>query len=128
MPDFNLTDDEFETLRDLFSDHGSDCPYTDSDKLQALGEKLGILQPIPEPTPEELKRREEFRNSPYGLMMSELMKSANATMARMLIDQQRDSAFMSGEQWGKDAKIGTTLKIRLPADYIVSNGPKIDEV
>lgn len=120
MPNFELNDEEFETLKDIFSDHGSDCPFTNSEKLQALGEKLGILQPTPPPTEEELKRREEFRNSPYGLMMSKLFKQSNASLAKMLIEQQRGNAFISSVQWGEGgAKIGTTLKIRLPNDYLV---------
>lgn len=115
---FELNDDEYETLKDIFNDWGSDCPYTDTNKRQALGEKLGILDPIPEPTEEELKRREEFRNSPYGLLMSKMMTSVNYSMDEML----KNNVFMRGSQWdSNDTKIGTTLKIRLPNDYLVEN-------
>lgn len=120
MKTFELTDEEFETLEEIFDDHGSDCPYVDCGQFQALGEKFGILEPIPPPTEEELKRREEFRNSLLGKLTREMFVKANESMVKMLIEQQRDW------QWWNDdfsnAKIGTTLKIRLPNDYVASDG------
>lgn len=121
----NLTDDEFETLRSLFDDYGSDCPCTDSEKLQALGEKLGIVEPVPPPTEEELRRREEFCNSPYGRLMSELFKQSNEFMALTAAEAMKDNAFMRGTQWPK-GKIGTTLRVRLPSNYVVTNGPPLN--
>lgn len=112
---FELTDEEYQTLKDIFDDWGSDCPYTDCDKRQALGEKLGILEPIPPPTEEELKKQEEFRNSPTGLMLAALMKQSNHFMQKIAEDLIKDNAFMSGEQW--EDKIGTELKIRIPNNY-----------
>lgn len=117
MKTFELSDEEFEILKDLFSDHGSDCPYTDSNKLQALGEKFGILEPIQPPTEEELKRREEFRNSPFGLMMSKMLVSINMSIVEDIL---KPNALI--ENFGKEgAKIGSTLKIKLPNDYTVGN-------
>ncbi len=128
---FELTDDEFQTLKDIFDDWGSDCPYTDTNKRQALGEKFGILEPIPEPTPEELKRREEFKNSEFGLFISKMFSDCNSTMSKMAAEAMKDNAFVQGIQWpdefGKEgAKIGSVLRIKLPRDYNIITDTKLD--
>lgn len=112
-----LTDDEFKILKEIFYDHGSDCPCTCSEDFQALGEKLGILEPIPEPTEEELKRREEFKNSPYGLLMSKMLVQTNKEMAKFLIDGLKENAFLKNIK--TDLPIGTKIKIRFPNNHIV---------
>jgi hypothetical protein len=95
MKSFELTDDEYSTLREIFYDHGSDCPVTCSEHYQALGEKLGILEAIPEPTEEELKRREEFRNSEAGQLISKIFSDCNSLMSKMAADIMKDNAFKS---------------------------------
>lgn len=69
-----FTDDEIETLKEILSDWGSDMPCADYAKVKALGVKIGVWEEEKPPTEEELKRREEFINSPYGLLMSKLLK------------------------------------------------------
>jgi len=112
-----FTDDEIEIIKEVFSDWGSDMPCTDYDKVRGLGIKLGVWEEEKPPTEEELKRREEFRNSPYGLMISKLFSQTNDyfnKMAEELVDQK---AFMDGEQWGDGAEIGTKLRIKFPKDF-----------
>lgn len=113
---FELNDDEYETLKDIFNDWGSDCPSVDTNKFQALGEKLGILEPIPEPTEEELKRREEFRNSDAYKQITELMKSSNHFLENMAKDliNRKPLEILYGQ-----LKINPNIKIRLPNDYLV---------
>ncbi len=106
---FELTDDEFQTLKDIFDDWGNDCPYTDTKKRQALGEKLGIFEPIPEPTPEELKRREEFAEK-----MKPIMEASNYLLEGMI--KKNIDILYGKKEW---SPIGTKLKIRLPNNYIV---------
>lgn len=73
-----FTDDETETIKALIEDRGFEYSLTsDFDKVWALGVKLGIREPILPPTKEELKRQEEFRNSPMGLKLSEVFKKSN---------------------------------------------------
>lgn len=111
----NFTEAEIETIKSLLLDHGSDCPDTDSDALQALGEKLGVYKPIEPPTAEELKRREELANSPAGKMMRELFEATNRNLAQSMADQIVDLSFFDGQQWGD------TLRVRLPNDYQVKD-------
>lgn len=118
MPTFELSDAEFDLLTEIFDEHGSDCPYIDSDAMQALAEKLGIWGPIPPPTEEELKRREEFANSPNGKLMRDLMLKTNESLAKHMLDCIPN--IYSGEQSADpNIKIGTTLRIRLPNDFTV---------
>lgn len=109
---FELTNDEFETLKDIFNDHGSDCPYTDSAKLQALGEKIGILEPIPEPTEEELKRREEFAKR-----MRPILEASNYLLEGVIKDLIKPN-ILYGEM---KLPIGTTLRIKLPNGYVTKD-------
>lgn len=118
MKTFELSDEEFETLRDIFNEHGCDCPSVDCGQFQALGEKFGILEPIPEPTEEELKKREEFKNSPFALKMTELFKQTNKLLVQKFIEEQKEWKWWDEKNWG-DLKVGTKLKIKLPNDYIV---------
>ena len=119
-----LTSEELETLKELFNDWGSDQPYADYAKVRALAEKLGFWEPEPDPTEEELKRREEFINSPIGKIMSELFKRNNEFIAKTLLDRKLDVKFTKGDadnnyQWND--KIGSSLRIRLPNDYVVKD-------
>lgn len=109
-----FTDEEIETIKDVLNDWGSDCPGTDSNKVRALQVKLGLREPELPPTEEELKRREEFAKSPYGLMMSNLFIQTNDYYTKLAKEY---TEFYSGEVWGDDAKIGTQLRIRLPKDF-----------
>lgn len=108
MPTIELTDDEFATLRDAFDDVGCDCPGVDWDKFKALGVKLGFWEAEKPLTEEELKRREELANSPYGKMMAELMKTTND----YLIDN-KDMLFYRTGEWDTISN----LRIKLPNDY-----------
>lgn len=130
MKTFSLTDDEYKTLSQIFDDVGNDCPNVDSDKMQALGEKLGILKPIPPPTPEELKRREEFANSDFGKAISRLFANANEHIAKALLEHEADLGFVMSDrtnnyQWPENLKIGDTFRIRLPKDYVVKDENKL---
>lgn len=61
-----------------------------------------------------------------------LFQNSNAFIEKM----DREYEFYNGEQWSKDEldvfakrggqKIGDVLRIRLPNDYIVSDGPSLD--
>lgn len=108
----DLTDDEFDTLKDIFNEHGSDCPSVDCDKMQALAEKMGIWEPKPPLTEEELRRREELRKGPL------------ADFAKMLF--RPNMLWQDGLWFNKvfsedvsNAKIGSQLRVRLPQDYAV---------
>ena len=109
-----LNDEELETLNELFNDWGSDCPDADYDKVQALAEKFGFWKPKQPPTEEELKRREEFANSPLGQLTRDIVKRAYETIGKQLLEQKE--LFDK-----KDAEIGSTLRIKLPNDYQVKN-------
>lgn len=137
-----FTDQEIETIKALIRDHGCDYSLeTDSAEYQALGEKLGVLAPEPIPTAEELaeqaKRREEFAKSPMGLIMSEMLTRSNKYMAGIIARDMEifQSNVENGFQWPvrlinpdgstEDVPIntvGSTLRIRLPNDYIDSKG------
>lgn len=110
-----FTDDEIETIKALILECGSDCPDVNWDKRQALGEKLGCLDPIPEPTEEELQRRKEFRESPTGVMLTGMFSRCVNYAARDLIEQQADFNFARDVFWGtKEIKPGDVLRIKLP--------------
>lgn len=112
-----FTDQEIETIKSLLLDHGSDCPDTDSDAVQALGEKLGVREPIQPPSAEELKRREEYAKSPAGKMMNELIATTINNMARNLANDIFTTPKLIN-QIGSDG-VKSTLRIRLPNDYTV---------
>lgn len=115
MPTFELTDDEFDTLREAFNDVGCDCPGVDWDKYKTLGVKFGFWEAEKPPTEEELKRREEVANSPFGIMMKELF---NNTCENIFHDTVK---FFEGEQWDTKNTIGSQLRIRLPNDFNVKD-------
>lgn len=110
-----FTDDEIEILKEILSDWGSDMPCADYSKVHAIGVKLGVWEEEKPPTEEELKRWEEFANSPYGLFMSKVFNQSNEYFDKIAQDVMRDNAFVFGEQWSD--KIDTTLKIKLPDDW-----------
>lgn len=98
-------------------DVGCDCPGVDWDKFKALGVKLGFWEVEQPPTEEELKRREEFRNSPFGKSMSDMWQRANVNLAEMFA---RDIEFYNTSKW----PIGTDLRSKLPNNYRIN---KIEE-
>lgn len=134
-----FTDQEIETIKALIRDHGCDYSLeTDSVEYQALGERLGVLDPEPVSTPEELaeqaKRRAEFENSPMGIILRECWAVTNKRFAEALAQDMKfwQSDAENGYQWPirlinpdgstKEAPINTvrsTLRIRLPNDYVV---------
>jgi len=113
-----FTDDEIETIKSLICEWGSDCPNTDSDKVQELKYKLSLEK---RPTPEEIAEQEErnliFRESPFAKQMAEILNNQNSYMEKMAQDLTRDNAFFTGVQWGNKDLVGSALKIRLPKDY-----------
>lgn len=112
-----LNEQEIEIIKELIADHGSDCPYLDSDRLRPLAEKLGVWEPEKPLTEEELKRREEWANSPYGKIMSEMLTRVNKNIVDNLLN---NNMFYDDKLWNKkEYKIGTTLKIRMPNNYQV---------
>lgn len=104
----------YNTLREAFDDVGCDCPSVDGDKLKALGVKLGFWEAEKPPTEEELKRREEFANSPYGKMMAKLMKRTNDYLIDKFLE---DMSFYQGAQWNTRSD----LRIKLPNDYNIKD-------
>ncbi len=113
----DLTDDEFALLTDIFNEHGSDCSGVDSGKMRALAEKLGIWESIPPPTAEEKERWEKFRNSELGQLTQKLFARVNEQLANQMIENFH---YYNDSDWNKPgAKIGTSLKIRLPKDYTI---------
>lgn len=126
-----FTDQEIETIKTLIRDHGCDYSLeTDSAEYQALGEKLGVLEPEREMTPEELKRQEEFANSPMGIAMRGMFETANKKMVELIGKEFLDRQFWEGEQWptsflqispdGITKEVPINLvRVRLPKDYAV---------
>lgn len=114
-----FTDDEIETIKALISDHGCDYGLSaDWSKIQALGEKLGCLDPIPEPTAEQLERDRQFRESPNGIAMTEMLKRSNDAMAAMMLEQKSDFNFFRDVAWGtKKIKPGDVVRLNLPDDF-----------
>jgi len=112
-----FTDEDIEIIKEVFSDWGSDMPYADYNKVRVIDVKFGVREEEKSPTEEELKRREEFAKSPYGLEMTKLFSQTNDyfnKLAEELVDQKE---FFESPQWGDNAKIGTQLRIRLPKDF-----------
>jgi hypothetical protein len=96
-----FTDDEIETIKALIEDRGFEYSLTsDDDKVWALGVKLGIREPILPPTEEELKRREEFKNSPLGLKISEILNQSNEKLKKLNEQYKSGFDFTSGITWG----------------------------
>ncbi len=123
---YSFTDEEIETIKSIICEHGSDCPYTDSDKVDELKYKLDLAK---RPTAEELaeieKRRKEFAESDLGKLTIAAFERSNALFLAQQKEWDKDAAFINVSQWGKeDFKIGSTLRIRLPIDYNINNKPK----
>lgn len=119
MPTIELTDDEMETLRDAFNDVGCDCPGVDWAKFKALGVKLGFWEAEKPPTEEELKRREEFANSPLGKLTKEMFARSNEQLMQAYA---KDLLFTEGQQW--EGEEFARLRIKLPNDYQVTQKEK----
>lgn len=116
----NFTDQEIETIKSLIRDHGCDYSLeTDSAEYQSLGEKLGVLEPQRKFTDEELaeraNRREKWENSDFGKLMKDMQRGLIESMSKQVLAK----SFFDGQQG--DAKIGSTLRIRLPNDYVVKS-------
>lgn len=106
-----FTDDEIETIKSIISEHGSDCPGTDSDKVLELEYKLGLsVRPTAEEIAEQERKRKEWAESPYGKQMTEILNASNY----LISDIYTNVDVLFGV---KDFKIGSTLRIRLPNDY-----------
>lgn len=114
MPTIELTDDEFETLREAFDDVGNDCPGVDLDKFKALEIKLGFREAEKPLTEEELKKREEFNNSSYMKQMRELIAASNHLLKDIVFS---DIDVLYGQK--NISPIATELRIKLPNDYSV---------
>ncbi len=122
-----FTDEEIETIKEVFQDWGNDCPYTNYDKVHAIGVKLGIWEEEKPPTEEELQRRKEFAESPMGVVMSKMFKRANDYYTKPVLEKNEALKFMKGDaanhfQWPEEfakesVKIGSKLKIRMTSDY-----------
>ena len=109
-----FTDDEIETIKSLISEWGSDCPDTDSDKVQELRYKLGLsIRPTTEEIAAREKRYDEIRNSPYGKQMAEIMSASNQYLEKMAEDILGPNVLFDKT----DFKIGSTLRIKMPTDY-----------
>ena len=113
-----LSDQEIELVRRLIQDLGSDCPDLSCDEIRPLAEKLGVWEPEKPLTPEQIKQREEWANSPYGKAMSEMLISANKHMAELVM---QENPLLDALLDKKPGKIGSTLRIRLPNDYAVKS-------
>lgn len=119
-----FTDEEIETIKEIICEHGSDCPYTDSNKILALQIKLGLKKNYSNWSPEDAARRMEFKNSPFAQQMSKLFADANSYADKVVADILNDKNFFCGEQWDKASKIGSELRIRLPIEYNLKNERK----
>lgn len=71
-----FTDDEIEIIKEVLADWGSDCPSTDYKKVQAIGVKLGVW--------------EEFKNNPYGQVMSKILNQSNEYLDNMAQNLMRE--------------------------------------
>jgi hypothetical protein len=116
-----LSDKEVDLVRRLISDWGTDCPELSMSEIQPLAEKLGVWEPEVPPTPEEIKRREEFMKSPAGLAIAELFDRSNRQFAEDEAEKLMTKNYLSGVQWGE---IGSDVKVRLPLGWLVTNGSK----
>ncbi len=74
------------------------------------------------PTPEEIERNRQFAESPLGKACIGMFKRANDKFVKELTEQKSAAEFFAAEQWAS-REIGTTLKIRLPNDYTLIDGP-----
>ena len=119
-----LSAEEIEIVRELISDWGSDCPALCSDRLRPLAEKLGMWEPELPPTPEELARREEFRNSPMGEKISEMFRRNNEHFVKSLLEHKTDCSFTKSDE---DNNYQWPIRIRFPNDYVVSDDSTLKE-
>ena len=115
-----LTPDEIEVVKALISDHGSDCPALSCKELRPLAERLGVWEPELPPTAEELAQREAFAQSPLGKQMIEMFRQCAKSLAKMETERLLTKSFFDEPQW----KVGDTLRIRLPKEYIVKSIPR----
>lgn len=95
-----FTDDEIETIKEVLSDWGSDMPCADYNKVQAIGIKLGVWEEEKPPIEEEIKKQEEFRNSPLGLEISKRLNQSNEEFKKLNEQWNLDFELMRGIQWG----------------------------
>ena len=114
-----FTDDEIETIKELISDWGSDCPFANHERVRLLAEKLGVWEPEEPPTEEELARREAFRNSPLGILSRKLFAQSIANAVKFNSQWLNDLKFVKSNDDGNyqwPVKIVSQLKIKLPGE------------
>lgn len=121
-----FTEEEIETIKDIINEHGFDCPGTDYNKVLELQYKLGLrIRPTPEEIVEQEKRRKEFAESDLGKLSAAMFERSNVLFLEQQKEWEKDQLFIDagGIQWPDNFKIGSTLRIRLPSDYVITNGP-----
>ena len=79
------------------------------------------------PTPEDIARQEEYRKTPLGQLMDRSIEAmASETLNKIQTPNPFIGLYSQSEDFRKmldnqNTKIGTTLRIRMPADYKVKN-------
>jgi len=63
--------------------------------------------------------QDNFKNSTYGKFIELMNEQARDWSNKHYNELLKDNAFMKGVNW-EGARIGTTLKIKLPVDYQLS--------
>lgn len=127
MP-IELSSDDIETLKDVFNGYGCDCPDGDTNKIQALAERLGIWKSIEPLTEDQLKRNEEFRNSAFGKQISEMFTLSNKYIRELSLNIIKPTySFTAGPQWLDKFDNKDTLKIKLPNDFIIIDKKVLNE-
>lgn len=116
MIELELSNEAFEEIRDKCIAAGliADEPRSlDEDSKPFMVGGITFKEYKYVPTPEDIARQEEYRKTPLGKLMGELAAhSAN----RLLDDLLKPNYFLDGVETS-GMKVGTTLRIRLPADY-----------
>jgi len=75
---------------------------------------LGVsVRPTAEELAERERRYEEIRNSPFAKQQREILSASNYLLADIYKNNTADLFAV------KNFKIGSTLRIRLPNDYVV---------
>lgn len=115
-----FTDDEIETIKSIINEYGSDCPYTDYDKVKELKYKLGLSKrPTPEEIAEKERKQKEFNESPQGKLIAEMVARQNDLITAQLLSP---NIFIDQHLWdNENFKIGSTLRIKLPKDYQIKD-------
>lgn len=92
-----ISEEDFELIKDIINDWSSDCPGTDWEKVQELRYKFGMdIRPTPEELAEQERKRKEFAETP----------------------------FMHGHQWPSEFRTATELRVKLPNAYLIKDKEK----